>query len=72
MKEPESVERPAARPLVDTEQAAVYLGLAKHTLENLRYAGKGPAFVRLGARAVRYRVADLDAYAAANLVTGGA
>lgn len=36
-------------------------------LANMRSAGVGPAFVRIGA-SVRYRQADIEAYEAANLV----
>lgn len=68
MKEPETIDRPPV--IVDTGAAADYLDLSKRTLENLRFAGKGPPFVRLGARAIRYRVADLAAYAAARVVGG--
>lgn len=46
-----------------TPQAADYLGLKAPTLEKWRSEGGGPPFVKLG-RAVRYRVADLDQFAA--------
>ena len=42
-----------------TPKAAGYLGLSPHTLENLRSAGSGPRFFKIG-RAVVYDVADLD------------
>jgi predicted DNA-binding transcriptional regulator AlpA len=44
---------------IDTAEAASFLGLAQRTLELHRQAGTGPAFVRAGKRAVRYRLADL-------------
>lgn len=44
-----------------TRQAADYLGLKEATLEQWRWNGRGPRFVKLG-RACRYRTADLDAY----------
>lgn len=44
-----------------TPQAAAYLGLQPATLEQWRWSGRGPRFIKLG-RACRYRVADLDAY----------
>lgn len=42
-------------------QAAAYLGLSIHTLNGLRSAGNGPAFIREG-RAVLYDIRDLDAW----------
>jgi len=47
---------------LSTVQAATYTGLAAATLEGLRCRGGGPRFVRYGRKAVRYRVADLDAW----------
>lgn len=41
--------------------AAAYLGLAPKTLARWRWAGKGPAFHKLGS-AVRYSVEELDFY----------
>jgi excisionase family DNA binding protein len=43
-------------------EAAAYLNLQKSTLEAWAVRGGGPAFVKFG-RAVRYRIADLDAWA---------
>ena len=48
---------------IDTRQAAAWLGLSHRTLEGYRVSGGGPAFHRFGNR-VRYRRADLDAWAA--------
>ena len=50
--------------LLDTQQAAAAFGLSQMTLRKWRCIGEGPRFVRIG-RAVRYRKADLDAYAQA-------
>lgn len=52
--------------LLNTEQAAMRLNLAKATLEAMRVRGGGPLFVRLG-RAVRYRAEDLDAWIGARV-----
>lgn len=49
-------------PALDTAQAAAYTGLAEKTLEGLRSKGGGPRFLRYGRKAVRYLVADLDAW----------
>ena len=56
--------RPAkdtATPLYDTREAAAYIDHEPATLEQWRYQGKGPRFVKIG-RSVRYRRADLDAF----------
>ncbi len=47
--------------LLDSEEAARYLRLARPTLEAWRTRGGGPAFIKLG-KAVRYRQTDLDEY----------
>ena len=43
-------------------EAARFLGVAPRTLNNWRYLVKGPAYIRIGSRAVRYLPTDLDAY----------
>ena len=43
-------------------EAARFLGVVPRTLNNWRYSNKGPAYIRLGTRAVRYLPTDLDAY----------
>lgn len=48
-------------PLYTPEEAAEYLKGNQRTLERWRSAGGGPRFVKMG-RAVRYRLADLDAW----------
>lgn len=48
--------------LLTTREAAAFLRLRPGTIENYRYAGEGPRFVRVGRRAVRYRVTDLEAW----------
>jgi len=48
--------------LLDTPEAAMYLGnLQPTTLEQWRWNGKGPKFIKLN-RAVRYRRSDLDEF----------
>ena len=52
----------AVRPrALRTPQAAEYVGLSPHTLENLRSDGAGPQFFKIG-RVVVYDVADLDSW----------
>lgn len=55
--------------LVDTAEAARLLALSTSHLEKLRFYRdpNGPPYVRLG-RAIRYRLSDLEAWAAARSV----
>ena len=48
--------------LVNTTQAAGYLGVSKAFLERDRWAGARIPFVRLGTRSIRYRMSDLQAF----------
>jgi excisionase family DNA binding protein len=48
--------------LLTTAEAATLLGVSKAFLERDRWAGARVPFVRVGARAVRYRRSDLDAF----------
>jgi predicted DNA-binding transcriptional regulator AlpA len=45
--------------LLHTRDAADYLGLTPTTLEHWRCLRKGPPFVKIGPRAIRYRLSDL-------------
>lgn len=47
--------------LLNTNEAAAFLGLKPRTLVKWRVAGYGPIFFKVGSR-VRYRVRDLDAW----------
>lgn len=54
---------PIATPYVDTATAAQFIGMSESWLEHDRLAAHPEIpFSRFGARAVRYRVADLIAY----------
>lgn len=53
--------------LLDTKAAAVRVGLSPVTMERMRLTGEGPAYAKLG-KAVRYRIADIDAWVADRLV----
>lgn len=60
--------------LLDEGAAARLLGLSTHTLRAWRAATRGPRgprFVRCG-RSVRYRLADLETWMAANTFGGDA
>ncbi|SEK98549.1 helix-turn-helix transcriptional regulator [Nitrosovibrio tenuis] len=48
--------------LLNTSQAARYLGLSKAFLERDRWAGAKVPFIKIGSRAVRYRLQDLERY----------
>lgn len=50
--------------LLSTKEAAHLLGVSPRTLEGWRLDGLGPAYTRLGARTVRYRVGALERFAA--------
>ena len=53
---------------IDTRRGVAWLGLSPRTLDGYRVSGAGPAFHRFGRR-VRYRRADLDAWAAKRRAT---
>jgi excisionase family DNA binding protein len=48
-------------PLLTTADVAQLLDVNERTLGFWRYAGKGPAYLKVGRR-VRYRPADVEAY----------
>jgi hypothetical protein len=54
--------------LLDSAEAAAYLGRDPKTLRNWRSTGQGPRFSGRG-RGVRYRLRDLDAWIDANTRT---
>jgi excisionase family DNA binding protein len=50
--------------LLNTAEAARLLGVSKAFLERDRWAGARIPFVRVGERAVRYQLSELEAYIA--------
>ena len=48
--------------LLNTSEAAQFLGVSKAFLERDRWAGARIPFVRVGDRAVRYQLSELEAY----------
>lgn len=48
--------------LLTTVEAAKYLGVSKAFLERDRWAGARVQFIKVGSRAVRYRLSDLENY----------
>lgn len=47
-------------PLWTPQQAGEYLTLSVPALAQLRYMGTGPRYIKLTAKAVRYRKTDID------------
>lgn len=63
--ETENTSRWTAAPshaLLNTREAAAFLNLRPCTLEKWRSKGKGPKYTKLGSKAVRYRVCDLELF----------
>ena len=52
----------AVKRILRTPEAGEYVGLPPSTLEKKRLTGDGPAFIRLGGRAIGYDIRDLDAW----------
>jgi excisionase family DNA binding protein len=48
--------------LLTTSEAAEFLGVSKAFLERDRWAGARVQFIKVGSRAVRYRLSDLEQY----------
>lgn len=62
----ELIHEELGQELMDSEQAARYLGVHRQTLWNWRSKGTGPKTLKFGT-VLRYRRSDLD-----NFVEGGA
>jgi predicted DNA-binding transcriptional regulator AlpA len=50
--------------LLTEKEAADLLGYSVRFMQDRRSAGTGPKFIRVSARSIRYRVADLEEWAA--------
>lgn len=48
--------------LMNTQQAAEYLGRKPNTLQEWRCKGGGPVYIKSGHRTIHYRKTDLDAW----------
>jgi predicted DNA-binding transcriptional regulator AlpA len=55
--------------LMGQSTAAEFLGLSPRTLERWRLEGRGPKYLKLGPRAVRYSLASLREFLAASVKT---
>lgn len=53
----------------DEKYAAEKLGVKIQTLRNWRHLGKGPTYLKVGERMVRYLDDDLDAFLNGNRIT---
>lgn len=51
---------------MNTSAAAQYLGISPITMSIWRVEGRGPEFVRVGGRSIRYRRSTLDSFVTAN------
>jgi predicted DNA-binding transcriptional regulator AlpA len=60
----QTTQRPAQSPYLDTNSAAVFLGMGRRNLERLRATGGGPRFVKIG-RKCAYRTEALEAWVTA-------
>ena len=49
-------------PLLTENEAAAHLKLTPRALQAWRYQGRGPQFVKISARAIRYRLEDLHSW----------
>lgn len=52
-----------AERFVDEHEAAQILSISENTLRRWRWRCTGPPYVRIGSRAIRYKIADLLAFA---------
>jgi predicted DNA-binding transcriptional regulator AlpA len=68
-RDPNSSARPTFEggAILGERELAAKLSLAPATLRNWRVTGLGPRFVRLSARAVRYRGADVETWLSARV-----
>lgn len=53
--------------LLTTKDAALYLSVSEAFLERDRWAGARIPFIKIGSRAVRYRLSDLDNHIQSNV-----
>lgn len=56
--------------LLKEQGAASFLGVQVRTLQSWRYLGKGPPFLRISKKAVRYKIEDLVSWIEKHRVEG--
>ena len=54
--------------LLTPKEAAEFLGIPEGTLAQWRSQRRGPQYVKLEGRLVRYRITDLEAYLSGHLI----
>jgi predicted DNA-binding transcriptional regulator AlpA len=64
---PKLVQASPAR-LLSPKEASEFLGVPENTLAQWRSQRRGPVFIKLEERMVRYRMVDLDSYISARIV----
>ena len=64
-----SAEQAANDSLLTPEETSDLLKIAPQTLANWRSQGKGPSWVKLGARRCRYRRSEIDRFIEAMTIT---
>lgn len=57
---------------IDTRTAADYLGVHPDHLRRLRRTGGGPVYSRLGPKAIRYRLRDIEEWMTSRLAASTA
>lgn len=62
-----ALKRQMTSPLLTEAEAASYLRFTQRALQAWRCQGRGPRFVKISARAVRYRLEDLEQWIADRL-----
>lgn len=55
--------------LLNEKLASEFMGFSVNTLRNWRVTGKGPCFIKISRRAIRYRRRDLISWANDRLVS---
>lgn len=63
---------PSDEELLTPAEVAEEWGVPEKTLRNWRHIGRGPAYVRVSGKHIRYRRSDLQRFADAQTVTPGA
>jgi predicted DNA-binding transcriptional regulator AlpA len=58
-----------SKQLLNTNEAAEYLGVSKAFLERDRWAGAKVPFIKIGTHLVRYRLCDLEHYIESQVMT---
>jgi len=48
--------------LINERQAAEFLGVTKQCMSNWRYTGKGPRYVEVSRKCIRYRMKELKEF----------